>query len=117
MAGAAGTSTQAVALKRELAENPYAYEFYQALRLLDALHPELPPLGTGATGSPAMAAPVADGDYLTEADLREQEKANMLRVLQMTNWRVSGEGGAAELLGLKPSTLAYRMKNFGVEKG
>ena len=46
MAGAAGTSTQAVALKRELAENPYAYEFYQALRLLDALHPELPPLGT-----------------------------------------------------------------------
>jgi PAS domain S-box-containing protein len=58
----------------------------------------------------------ANEGFVTDAEMREQEKANILTVLRLTNWRVSGEGGAAELLGLKPSTLAYRMKNFGIDK-
>jgi len=52
----------------------------------------------------------------TDAEMREREKANLLQALHQANWRISGDGGAAELLGLKPSTLAYRMQGFGIEK-
>jgi PAS domain S-box-containing protein len=58
----------------------------------------------------------AAGEWLTDAALREQEKANMVAVLDAAGWRISGQGGAAELLGLRPSTLAYRMKVFGLAK-
>jgi len=54
--------------------------------------------------------------WMTEAALREQEKTNMIAVLEEAGWRISGSGGAAELLGVKPSTLAYRMKIFGLAK-
>jgi PAS domain S-box-containing protein len=64
----------------------------------------------------ADATPLADGEILTDADLRAREKANMLAALHETGGRISGTGGAAELLGLKPSTLAYRMQTFGIEK-
>jgi len=47
---------------------------------------------------------------------REQEKANMLAVLDSADWRISGPDGAAERLGVKPSTMAYRMKVFGIKK-
>lgn len=53
---------------------------------------------------------------LTDADFREQEKMNMIAVLKSTNWRISGTDGAAELLGVKPSTLAYRMKIYRINK-
>lgn len=53
---------------------------------------------------------------LTDADFREQEKMNMIAVLKSTNWRISGADGAAKLLGVKPSTLAYRMKVYRIDK-
>jgi PAS domain S-box-containing protein len=56
-------------------------------------------------------------DFLTDAEMREREKANILNVLRLSNWRISGNGGAADLLGLKASTLSYRMSTFGIEKG
>ena len=71
--------------------------------------------------TPAAAdAPVEASDdevLLTDAEMRAREKANLLVALRMAHWRISGDGGAAELLGLKPSTLAYRMRSFGIEKG
>jgi transcriptional regulator with GAF, ATPase, and Fis domain len=39
------------------------------------------------------------------------------RVLEMTNGRVHGKGGAAELLGINPSTLRYRMDQLGIAYG
>jgi PAS domain S-box-containing protein len=68
------------------------------------------PLASAVTGTPETEG------WLTEAELRKREKNNMITVLEKTGWRISGAGGAAELLGLKPSTLAYRMKIFGVFK-
>lgn len=69
------------------------------------------------TPPPAAVMPSADdGELLTDADIRAIEKANMVAVLEHTEWRISGAGGAADLLGLKPSTVAYRMKNFDIEK-
>jgi len=64
----------------------------------------------------AGAQPAAEGEILTDAELRDVEKTNMLAALRKTGWRISGDGGAADLLGLKPSTLAYRMQVFGIEK-
>ncbi len=57
-----------------------------------------------------------DDDFVTDAVFREKEKTNMVSVLRYTNWRISGTDGAAELLGIKPSTLAYRMKAYGIKQ-
>jgi PAS domain S-box-containing protein len=49
---------------------------------------------------------------LTEDELRELERRNTLLALEMAEWRVSGPNGAAKLLGIKPTTLADRIKKF-----
>jgi transcriptional regulator with GAF, ATPase, and Fis domain len=51
---------------------------------------------------------------VSEADLRRFERENILAALEATRGRVYGRGGAAELLGLKPTTLASRLKKLGI---
>jgi DNA-binding NtrC family response regulator len=46
--------------------------------------------------------------------LLDVEREHILRTLERTGWKVSGPGGAAEALGLKPTTLEARMKKLGV---
>jgi len=48
--------------------------------------------------------------------LSEIEKAHILKALQATRWKVGGPDGAAELLGLKPTTLFFRMKKLGISR-
>ena len=48
--------------------------------------------------------------------MRRRERANLLAALEQTGWKISGSGGAADLLGLKPTTLSYRIKNFGLKR-
>jgi PAS domain S-box-containing protein len=48
--------------------------------------------------------------------LDEHERMHILAVLERTGWRVSGEKGAAKLLGLKPTTLEARMKKLGITR-
>jgi formate hydrogenlyase transcriptional activator len=48
--------------------------------------------------------------------LEEIERAHITQVLDHTGWRVSGEKGAAAILGLKPTTLEARMKKLGIER-
>jgi transcriptional regulator with GAF, ATPase, and Fis domain len=48
--------------------------------------------------------------------LKENERRHILWALQKTGWKVRGSGGAAELLDLPPSTLAFRMKKLGIER-
>jgi PAS domain S-box-containing protein len=48
--------------------------------------------------------------------LEELEREHICTVLEQTNWRVSGEKGAASLLGLKPTTLEARMKKLGITR-
>lgn len=61
-----------------------------------------------------IAADSDNHDYLTDAEFRQKEKENLKAVLHCANWRVWGPDGAAAMLGVKPSTFAYRMKTFGV---
>ncbi len=50
------------------------------------------------------------------ATLKEIERAHILKALERTGGRVSGEKGAAKLLGMKPTTLESRMKKLGIER-
>jgi PAS domain S-box-containing protein len=59
-------------------------------------------------------APVTKSAVLTEEDRRDRDRANILSALEACNGKVSGRGGAAELLELKPTTLAARIKALGI---
>ena len=48
------------------------------------------------------------------ATLEEVERSHILSVLTQTAWRVSGEKGAAKILGLNPTTLEARMKKLSI---
>ncbi|RIK57062.1 MAG: Fis family transcriptional regulator [Nitrospira sp.] len=50
------------------------------------------------------------------ATLEDVERAHILDVLARTNWRVSGDKGAAKVLGLNPTTLEARMKKLGIQR-
>jgi transcriptional regulator with GAF, ATPase, and Fis domain len=50
------------------------------------------------------------------AQFRDLERRNILTALDHCDWRVAGDRGAAKLLGMKPSTLAYQMKTLGIER-
>jgi len=47
-------------------------------------------------------------------ELKRQERESIVAALRQTNGKVSGPHGAAELLGMKPSTLASRISALGV---
>ncbi len=53
---------------------------------------------------------------IAEKEWRDRERANVLAALRQAGFRVSGKGGAAELLGLHPGTLASRLKALGIDK-
>jgi PAS domain S-box-containing protein len=53
---------------------------------------------------------------LTVSQLQELERENLLLALDATQWRVSGKNGAAQLLGIPPSTLQSRMKAMGIKR-
>jgi formate hydrogenlyase transcriptional activator len=48
--------------------------------------------------------------------LEEMERRHILKALKTTSWRISGEGGAAKLLNINPSTLRNRMKKLDLKK-
>ncbi len=48
--------------------------------------------------------------------LAMMEREHILKVLQKTHWKINGEGGAAQLLGLHPSTLRFRLKKLGIKR-
>jgi transcriptional regulator with GAF, ATPase, and Fis domain len=54
--------------------------------------------------------------FVPEAEWRTKERENVLAALQTAGGKVYGPGGAAALLGLKPTTLASRMKALGIRK-
>jgi transcriptional regulator with GAF, ATPase, and Fis domain len=64
----------------------------------------------------AASAPTPSTDVIPEEEWRRRERANVLAALQKASFRVSGEGGAAELLGVNPGTLASRLKALGIDK-
>jgi transcriptional regulator with GAF, ATPase, and Fis domain len=48
--------------------------------------------------------------------LEDAERRHILGVLQKSGWRLAGRGGAAEILGLKRTTLQSKMKKLGIRR-
>jgi transcriptional regulator with GAF, ATPase, and Fis domain len=77
-------------------------------------------LPTGKVESPTPSpqpGPVAADRVLTDAEVRKLEADNIRAALRQANGKVSGPGGAAERLGLRPTTLASRIKALGIGRG
>ena len=75
-----------------------------------------PPLRLGfLTQASSPPAPVP-GRVLRDGELRAFERENIVQALERAGWRVGGAGGAAELLGISPSTLRDRMKVFEIKR-
>ncbi len=60
--------------------------------------------------------PVASNRILRIRDLQQLERENILRALESTAWRVAGKDGAADLLGMNPSTLNSRIRALGIRR-
>ncbi len=54
--------------------------------------------------------------FLSEAELRRLERGNLIAVLERAGWKIKGPNGAAELLGVKPTTLLSRMRVMGLRR-
>jgi DNA-binding NtrC family response regulator len=52
----------------------------------------------------------------TNGNLEDVERLHILRILEKTGWRVTGKGGAAEILGMKRTTLQSKMKKLGIKR-
>ena len=57
-----------------------------------------------------------ESETMANGTLQEVERKHILRVLEETKWKIAGKRGAAERLGLNPSTLWSRMHKLGIEK-
>jgi transcriptional regulator with GAF, ATPase, and Fis domain len=58
----------------------------------------------------------AEPEYLTESEMRRRERQNLFAVLQKAGWKIKGVDGAAELLGVKPTTLIARIEKMGLKR-
>jgi transcriptional regulator with GAF, ATPase, and Fis domain len=67
------------------------------------------PIARGA-GNPAQPK------FLTEVELERFVRDNLVLALEAANWKISGRESAAELLGVKPTTLLSRMTKWGLKK-
>ena len=65
-----------------------------------------------------LRLPDMSDEILTDGECRAREDANLKRALERSEGRIYGRGGAAELLGMNPTTLASRLRarKIAVEK-
>lgn len=56
------------------------------------------------------------GEVVPEAEMRRRERENILAALDKSGGKIYGAGGAAELLGIKPTTFASRIQKMGISK-
>jgi formate hydrogenlyase transcriptional activator len=61
-----------------------------------------------------VASPAGESPKQPLRSLEAVERQHIVAVLEETGWRVSGERGAAKILGLKRTTLEARMKKLGI---
>jgi transcriptional regulator with GAF, ATPase, and Fis domain len=79
------------------------------LRLDSAFNPVSDSMSVSATDSHSTDA------IITEAEWRRRERSNLVAALRRAGGRIYGAGGAASLLGVKPSTLSSRLKSLGIQ--
>jgi transcriptional regulator with GAF, ATPase, and Fis domain len=77
------------------------------------LHFDLPSAG-GSRIAPPVPGPTEPGGILTRAEWKRQEREQIAAALRHSDGKVFGPGGAAERLGMKPTTLTSRIKALGM---
>jgi len=82
----------------------------------NVLRLESPLPEAASSGADEVSGTPAAPEFLNEQEMREFQKKNTIAALKQANWRVSGPGGAADLLGIKPTTLADRVRTLGIRK-
>jgi len=58
----------------------------------------------------------ASSDTVAAGNLEDMERSHIVAVLDKTGWRIAGPGGAAEVLGLKRTTLQAKIKKLGIKR-
>jgi transcriptional regulator with GAF, ATPase, and Fis domain len=58
----------------------------------------------------------AESEFFTESEMQQHERENLFVILKKTGWKIKGADGAAELLGVKPTTLLSRIKKMGLKR-
>jgi transcriptional regulator with GAF, ATPase, and Fis domain len=69
-----------------------------------------------ASASLSALASVVPEEIVPEREWRRRERENLLAALKRAEGRIYGRGGAAELLGVKPSTLQSRLRSLGIRR-
>ncbi|HZC34847.1 MAG TPA: sigma-54 dependent transcriptional regulator [Chthoniobacterales bacterium] len=77
---------------------------------------DLPLVGAGLASFELNDCDAVEPEYLTDAEMRRRERENLFAVLQRTGWKIKGVDGAAELLGVKPTTLISRIEKMGLKR-
>src|SRR5690606_41593677 len=72
-------------------------------------------LPAGARRTRPPDAPVTPTLVQTEAQRRQSECDNLVAALRLAKGRISGPAGAAAVLGVKPTTLASRLRKLGID--
>ena len=81
-----------------------------------ALEFDLPVTEANQTSPVPRDIDQAEPEYLTELEMRRRERENVFAVLQKASWKIKGIDGAAELLGVKPTTLIARIERMGLKR-
>lgn len=112
-------------ISRQDLERAQAYDWPGNVRELQNAVERAGIVATGGTATldvaPGRAAPPATArapmatEVVPEVEWRRRERANVLAALRQSGFRVAGRGGAAELLGVNPRTLASRLKALGLD--
>ncbi len=74
------------------------------------------PESVNAMASVPVDLAIAAKRVRTAKELEDIEHQNLIAALESTDWKIAGSNGAAQLLGLKPTTLSSRMKALGIER-
>ena len=74
------------------------------------------PVSPARQNTEQQPKPAADAALLTRDELKRQERETIINALKQTNGKVSGPGGAAALLAMKPSTLASRISALSITR-
>jgi transcriptional regulator with GAF, ATPase, and Fis domain len=80
---------------------------------------DIPQTGVVAARNHRQIALVATGEperVIPEKEWKQRERSNILAALRRVNFRISGKGSAADLLGINPGTLASRLRALGINK-
>jgi formate hydrogenlyase transcriptional activator len=102
-------------IPRESMENLQHYHWPGNARELRNIVEHAMIVGSGKTLEVRVPR-MASSDIPASLSLEDAERRHILGVLEKSGWRLTGQGGAAEILGLKRTTLQSKMKKLGIRR-